>query len=212
MSVMYVGRLFMRKIKDDEFVLDKERQKKQLNEAAVEYVASLLSDTNVYVTLTYEHIKLNNASTSKSLPHLMHKSYKHIKLTRASISKSLSHFIHNMNRKLFGNNYRRNNKSIAAVPFIETISKLGRKIDPHVHMSIKVPKEYIDAPFKLKWLIRSCHEKTKYANHQTNVQIQNNNYIQLAKYNLKDSFEAVDINNLVMTDSDNRVLQRQFLH
>lgn len=159
-------------------------------EAIIEFVTELLGDTNLYVTPTYKDWILSKDKVSEMV----------ISLT------------HQLNRQIFGNSYKRKKLSIGLVPFIETKSKYGNPVNPHAHLCIKVPYYLLQNESKLKELVKDCHKKTWLADEQINVQIQYNNKERLAKYCTKESFEALDMNNLIMTDGEHRVLQSQLLH
>lgn len=168
-------------------------------EACIEFLNKCAENSTLYVTLTYktEHLPDLNVCTTYDV--LKAKEDVH----RNKISQSLNHCRHLLNRKLFGNNARRKQLSISYLPFIE----FGRNKSVHAHILVGVPEVYTKCRFRMMMMIRDCHFKTKYHNNFVYVSVHDNNLSKICNYNLKESFEAVDLNNIVLTDKNNKIIK-----
>jgi hypothetical protein len=123
-----------------------------------DFYANLAKNTNVFGVFTYKQ---------------------HF-LTREKVSGSISHLIHRMNRELFGNNYRRYEKSIGCVPFIEKEGHL------HSNLLLRVPDEWLNKPSALIGLIKRCHKRTICSDRIIDIHIHDNNVKRMVNYSLKE--------------------------
>lgn len=175
----------------------------------LDFYARLASNTNVFIVRTFKQ------------------SY----LTWEKVSLSNSHFIHRANRYFFGNNYRRKNKSIGCVSFIEKKGHL------HSNLLIKIPNQYTTCLSILKNSLRDCHIKSRYSDRIIHITIHDNNIKRMVNYSNKEqirdrymvslpngnivykpewstdlSYDAFDDKNTVIVDDDCNLIQQTSTH
>ena len=154
---------------DDDFAFSKIFRMDAQSREMIAFVTNLVRRTNVYVSPTYKEWVQKKEDLQLMI----------ISLT------------HQLNRRIFGNSYKRKKKSIGVVPFIETKSKAGNPVDPHVHLCIRVPDQLLENKRNLNSLVKLSHNRTRFSDHQIDIQIQNENKKnenkkRLAQYNLND--------------------------
>ena len=175
---------------DDDFAFSKIFRMDAQSREMIAFVTNLVRRTNVYVSPTYKEWVQKKEDLQLMI----------ISLT------------HQLNRRIFGNSYKRKKKSIGVVPFIETKSKAGNPVDPHVHLCIRVPDQLLENKRNLNSLVKLSHNRTRFSDHQIDIQIQNENKKRLAQYNLKESVDTLDMKTLIMTNSEHHVSDKSFAH
>jgi hypothetical protein len=83
-----------------------------------------------------------------------------VKLNRDIASRTLSEFLRRLNKKIYGNAYRRHKKRLACVPVIET-GKVGGRL--HIHMALQVPDYMKDDLHRFFDIVEQEWKKSEWA-------------------------------------------------
>ena len=188
-----------------------------LRGVSAEFLAKCAENTNLYIGINYSQERFPDVNSSKNMKQrLMRKD-----ACRSRVSKIINKALKLVNRKIFGNNFRRKKQSLGCLHFIEFNYKDG----VHSHLMIGAPSQYLNNLDIIRSIFLRALDDMNVPVTDFYIDVSDDNKIDIAHYNLKDGFdykkcyeqsylytkpeslEPVDLYNLVITDQSNKVIK-----